>query len=329
MIKPFLSIVFIISFASSAQNLVPNGSFEEYSDCPYENELGSNGQFERCNDWYYITPMNVGTPDYFNSCNNSMGGMVGVPNNFWGYQQAYDGNGYIGFVAYDYSLGSDLVTGKEIASSKLDSALKPCTKYRFSMYVSLSDKSPHGCSGLGILLSDDDINFPYLEDYLSLTPTLEFNEIVLDTSSWTKLEGVFVAEGGETVLNIGYFSEVDTSEVVLNDSVTMSFFNSIAAAYYIDSVSLVEVETVENCIPQIPNVFTPNDDAINNEYSIEALNISEMVIFNRWGKVIVTLNKDNPNWDGTFEGKPCAEGSYFYRASFENTYLTGFIELIR
>lgn len=332
MIKPFLYIVFLVSFASTGQNLVPNGSFEEYSSCPEQNELG-NGQFERCTGWYYSTPMNVGSPDYFNVCNNLIGGanqgMVGVPTNFWGYQQAYEGDGYIGLGMYEYSLSNSSVVGKEFASAHLLSKLKPCTEYKFEMYVSLANKASHGCSSIGIKVTNSDFSSSYLEDYLSLTSSWENSDIVFDTLNWTRLSTRFTAIGGEIILTIGHFAEYNETDVHFNDSSTILAFNSYLPYYYIDSVSLIELGEDENCTPTITNFFTPNGDLINDLYTIEGLNISEMIIFNRWGNVITILNEDQPIWDGSLNGTPCTEGNYFYRALFGENYLSGFIELIR
>lgn len=332
MIKPFLYIVFLVSCASSAQNLVPNGSFEEYTQCPTENELG-NGQFERCVGWYYSTPMNVGSPDYFNVCNNTTGvanqGIVGVPNNFWGYQKAYEGDGYIGLGMYEYSLSNSSVVGKEFASAHLLSKLKPCSEYKFDMYVSLANKASHGCSSIGIKVTNSDFSSSYLEDYLSLTSSWENSDIVIDTLNWTRLTTRFTAIGGETILTIGHYAEYIDTDVNFNDSSTILAFNSYLPYYYIDSVSLIELGEDENCIPTITNVFTPNGDLINDLYTIEGLNISEMVIFNRWGSVITILDENQPTWDGAYLGKPISEGSYFYRAQFGDSELSGFIELIR
>jgi hypothetical protein len=57
--------MFIEMRDSSAQNLVPNGSFEQYDTCP-TNVNGTSLQY--ANSW--VNP-NAGTPDYYNACDGT------------------------------------------------------------------------------------------------------------------------------------------------------------------------------------------------------------------------------------------------------------------
>jgi gliding motility-associated-like protein len=88
----------------------------------------------------------------------------------------------------------------------------------------------------------------------------------------------------------------------------------------------VEIILPDSCFkdPQIPNIFTPNNDEVNDVwqikfpygYSLQALNI-----YNRWGTLIyatnnLSFNKQNLTligWDGrATSGEECAAGVYFY-----------------
>jgi gliding motility-associated-like protein len=67
----------------------------------------------------------------------------------------------------------------------------------------------------------------------------------------------------------------------------------------------------------IPNVFTPNNDGINDVYHVKSTNLTEitMTIFDRWGHLVydVTSATGNVAWDGmTQYGTEAAEGTYFY-----------------
>lgn len=64
----------------------------------------------------------------------------------------------------------------------------------------------------------------------------------------------------------------------------------------------------------IPNVFTPNQDGINDTYFISAKGLNEfhMVIVNRWGNVVFETDDLQSSWDGTSNGTPCEDGTYFY-----------------
>jgi len=67
----------------------------------------------------------------------------------------------------------------------------------------------------------------------------------------------------------------------------------------------------------IPNVFTPNGDGVNDLFFLNATNLVElkMDIYDRWGHNVFRFNKAAANleWDGTnHDGKQVSEGVYYY-----------------
>ena len=63
-----------------------------------------------------------------------------------------------------------------------------------------------------------------------------------------------------------------------------------------------------------PNCFTPNSDAINDEWVSKGYCIMEYkcYIFNRWGEKIATLNTIDEKWDGKYKNQDVAEGIYVF-----------------
>jgi gliding motility-associated-like protein len=91
--------------------------------------------------------------------------------------------------------------------------------------------------------------------------------------------------------------------------------------------------TEQNCDLNIPNVFTPNDDTINDFFEIENLEYypgSVMVIYNRNGKKVFEHNDYYLNWWG---GDDQAEGTYYYVLTYtrlgKQKQTQGVITLIR
>jgi gliding motility-associated-like protein len=66
---------------------------------------------------------------------------------------------------------------------------------------------------------------------------------------------------------------------------------------------------------EIPNVFSPNGDDINEIYGIISQNASsqEAIIVNRWGTLMAELKVPNATWDGKVNGKDALEGVYFIK----------------
>lgn len=68
---------------------------------------------------------------------------------------------------------------------------------------------------------------------------------------------------------------------------------------------------------EVPNVFTPNGDKVNDVFRLNASNLTEITvtIFDRWGNVVYDLTSETGNfaWDGKNQaGKECPAGTYFY-----------------
>lgn len=70
----------------------------------------------------------------------------------------------------------------------------------------------------------------------------------------------------------------------------------------------------------LPNVFSPNNDGINDTFIPKvATGIFNLrfTIYNRWGKLLFTSNQATSFWNGTYENKNCEDGVYFFSLSFE------------
>ena len=71
---------------------------------------------------------------------------------------------------------------------------------------------------------------------------------------------------------------------------------------------------------EIPNVFTPNGDAVNDRFQPETYAVAEaaMKIYNRWGRPVFVYEGaippvDSWGWDGTINGGAKAvSGTYYY-----------------
>ena len=65
----------------------------------------------------------------------------------------------------------------------------------------------------------------------------------------------------------------------------------------------------------IPNVFSPNDDGVNDGFNLfgGCIHSVEKQIYNRWGQLLFHSNLIDEEWDGrTRSGAKASEGTYFY-----------------
>ena len=81
--------------------------------------------------------------------------------------------------------------------------------------------------------------------------------------------------------------------------------------------STVTVINFDPPIIEAPNVFSPNNDNVNDFWEFIRLeNIAEIdfVIVNRWGQAVFESNDLNPSWNGRNQnGSDAVDGVYFYK----------------
>tara|TARA_B100001250_G_scaffold162262_1_gene139419 strand:- start:13806 stop:16721 length:2916 start_codon:yes stop_codon:yes gene_type:complete len=85
----------------------------------------------------------------------------------------------------------------------------------------------------------------------------------------------------------------------------------------------------------IPNVFTPNDDDINDTWSLEdsfLFEDSEVKVYNRFGRLVFQSIGYHDQWDGTNEkGDDVVDGVYFYSIEIGNGFdkIIGAVTILR
>ncbi len=248
-----LSILFFFIVGISwavGQNLIPNGSFEEYKKLP-QNE-SSNDIADYVYDWIQPTS---GSPDYYSSLasgkNKLPNFMLSISQDETkGYQQPHDGNAFVGFAS---NVKADLSgIGFEYLQCKLKSNLIINHKYQFICYTNLADLVPYYGMEFSIKLTNNQIscykpntgedNFftifsPPITDYYSLNDTA-----IYDTLNWTKFSKEIKAKSTYEWLTFGCFDFAKIPSVRFRWDLPFSVPEyNIYAYYFIDDISLVEI----------------------------------------------------------------------------------------
>jgi gliding motility-associated-like protein len=82
----------------------------------------------------------------------------------------------------------------------------------------------------------------------------------------------------------------------------------------------------------IPEFFTPNGDNINDVFQIGGdtnFDEFEVIIFDRFGKVLIQSNEAPFQWNGTYNGRNLPSDDYWYRIKINDEIYSGNISLIR
>lgn len=104
-----------------------------------------------------------------------------------------------------------------------------------------------------------------------------------------------------------------TSTIEVYETGDYFIFNKDTACVDQDTVHVEFLPFAE--IGQIPNIFTPSADAINDEFYFYSKNIEnfELLIYNRWGNLMFETTNPFDYWDGYFKDTIVNEGVYFYK----------------
>ncbi|WP_421805063.1 OmpA family protein [Flagellimonas sp.] len=227
----FLCLVLTSFSLGFGQNLVQNGGFEDYVSCPVKmSNLNKDAE-------YWSAPT-LGTTDYFNECSRTK---LGVPMNFKGRQEPYEGAGYAGMYLYaprDY---------REYIQVPLTETLQKGSRYRLTLYISLSEKSDGAVMDMGAVFAEKLLSVhtkrelsqgELLASTVQTTPIKQFpvTGYYQDKQEWMALSFDMVAKGFERYLILGNFkSNAGTNYL---DNTDASKPNEGYAYYYLDDISL-------------------------------------------------------------------------------------------
>lgn len=224
--------IFLSKDTRAQANLVLNGGFETFVQCP-QYVTDSNDVVAYALGWKRPT---LGKSLFYNKCSPKYTGLS-IPINWVGNRKTNNGNGYAGFCAYrDPVPGTDPGFRREYIQTELAQKLKSGRRYYFEMYLSRADSGLLGYAvkNVGALFTATPVSRNDSNE-LNYTPQFESTTYITDRVNWTRIAGSFIATGGEKYLTIGRFGPEGTDQVL---SINGSQANQ--AYYYIDDVSLID-----------------------------------------------------------------------------------------
>ncbi len=96
--------------------------------------------------------------------------------------------------------------------------------------------------------------------------------------------------------------------------------------------AIVTIQVVQDINPKFDNLFSPNDDGINDRWIIRDLNLcaeNELFIYNNFGQLIFHISDYQQDWDGTYNGSELPVGTYYYVLKCGERYHKGAVTIMR
>ncbi len=249
------------TISSSAQNLVPNPSFEEYDVCP--GDFSQAAHEFRVRHW---RSANLGTPDNFNVCSI---GEADVPHNWAGVSDPYEGKGYVGVYLW---MNKDN-NYREYLQCKLTSTLLKDSLYEIEFHYKLSSYSKYSIDRIGLMLTDSLINAKH-DQVISAQPTLSIiqdSALTKETGYWETARKEYRAKGGEQYVTIGnFFDNQTTHHYFIRFSPVQQSMLEKSAYYYIDEVKIVPLfNTPQNQIAEVVSEFKQEQVELDKTYILK------------------------------------------------------------
>ncbi|GAB3774648.1 hypothetical protein GCM10028818_17730 [Spirosoma horti] len=167
----------------AGQNLIPNGSFETYRNCPRQ-----DNQLIEATPWY--NP-NRATPDFYHECFQT--GQMSLP--------PHSGQG-VGHIFFDQGWA-------EYLGVRLLRPLIADKCYYFEMYVATDTPNKYLTETLGAYLSASPVMDATTTDRLPAHPQILDNQPKgsVGRLQWQRIAGFVTAKGGEQYITIGSFNK--------------------------------------------------------------------------------------------------------------------------
>jgi gliding motility-associated-like protein len=167
--------------------------------------------------------------------------------------------------------------------------------------------------------------------------------ITLISSAYVELPNDTICLGEPYQLEAFLFGQNDsyewsTGETTPSISISSGGEYSITATNVCGTFTATSIITAILCDFEIPNVFSPNGDNNNDNFTLlfsDGMEQFSMVIVNRWGNVMREFDQPDFAWDGKDSaGNEASEGVYFYKAigtliGGKELIKQGFVHLVR
>jgi gliding motility-associated-like protein len=304
-----LFFVFITNLIIGQVNLVLNPSFEQLDSCPHYQQY-----IDIAKDWKSVNPYPCIVLLY-NKCSSNID--CSVPENFNGggfnYQQPRTGNGYVGMENFSPPplVSAALVNFRRYGIGKLATILIKDKSYCGKIYINLSSITPYKINQFGLYFDDGTIigtQTGYCQVLNSISPQISNNPSVFldDTLNWTKIEGIFKANGTESRVTFGNFKD-DAS----TNSIATGFTTTFPLSYYnIDDISL---------IPMDITAFAGNDVTICLSDTLTLGRPQEVGLECLW----YTPGNSTPfSLSSNFTFKPTQTGTYTFIQKMDNCQIS-------
>ncbi|NEU06790.1 T9SS type B sorting domain-containing protein, partial [Flavihumibacter sp. R14] len=133
----------------------------------------------------------------------------------------------------------------------------------------------------------------------------------------------------------GVISGQQSATLILRPAATATYRVTVSTAEGCVSEQEITIEVKEDFkLVKGTNILSPNGDGVNDRFVIRNIDMypnNTVKIFDRAGRMLFSKTNYTDEWEGTFQGSPLAEDTYYYIVDFGPGKMTlkGFITIVR
>ena len=157
------------------------------------------------------------------------------------------------------------------------------------------------------------------------------DQVALNGSSANTPASISWAPGGSIISGISTFTPVVKPNVTTTYTLTVQDMNGCT------STDNAVVNVIPYCV-KVMDAFTPNGDGTNDRWLVTngsaCTSKISVTVFNRYGGKVYQNDNYQNNWEGTYDGKKVADGTYYYVVIYrlingQNITLKGDVTILR
>jgi len=196
---------------------------------------------------------------------------------------------------------------------------------------------PYDSTHLYLWSNGETVNelFTTTSDNFRVTVTNSFGCVSVDAVDVYVLSAAGVTVSNDTTISLGYsvqlvatggqiYSWTPSESLDIPNSATPIATPDSTTTYTVTVSDLngcevtreVTITVVEDFVLDIPNLFSPNGDGVNDLFvifNLETYPKTSIILFNRWGMKVWESDDYQNDWDGTSDkGDELTDGTYFY-----------------
>jgi gliding motility-associated-like protein len=156
-------------------------------------------------------------------------------------------------------------------------------------------------------------------------PMVDFSfEKTMDSLQYTEFQFYDSTKGTKPFsysweLGEGILSSMQNPKVLYSDTGYQTVILTVTDSNSCENSQLKEIYRLPKNTPFVPSAFSPNSDEHNGLFKVHGVAYArnfKMEIYSRWGELIFETTDLHQAWDGSFKGKPVAEGVYLYKITY-------------